>query len=182
MSERTKSLQSHSTKITEKNVQEYIFERFEDVKRIKKIRSLVSFQAANKYMIMSHSQIELKILGNIVASYNKNNFDEIMIEYEKHLKDALQVEPTNKTHSNVIMHIFGYFSSEFNQIEKEKFFELLKKFKESKITIGQILSEINPIVFRFNNTYLASQTYFLLYSDPQPGNIFQMLTKSMDKN
>ena len=182
MSKKTEILHSSSKKVTEKDVKEYIFERFEDVKRNKKIRNLVSFHATNKYMIMSHSQIQLKILGNIVASYKKNNFEDIISKYEKHLKEVLEIKPTNKTHCNVIMHIFGYFSSEFNQVEKEKFFELVKEFKESKITIGQILSEINPIVFRFNNTYLASQTYFLLYSDPQPGNIFQMLTKSMDKN
>ena len=182
MSKKAGILDSPSKKVTEKDAREYILERFEDVKRNKKIRSLVSFHATNKYMIMSHSQIQLKILGNIVASYKKNNFDEIISRYEKHLKEVLEIKPTSKTHSNVIMHIFGYFSSEFNQAEKEKFFDLLKEFKEGKITIGQILSEINPIVFRFNNTYLASQTYFLLYSDPQPGSIFQMLTKSMRKN
>ena len=182
MSKKTEILQSSPKKVTEKDVKEYVFERFQDVKRNKKIRSLVSFQATNKYMIMSHSQIELKNLGNIVASYKKNNFDEIISKYERHLKCALESKPTNKSHSNVIMHIFGYFSKEFNQVEKEKFFEILKQFKDGKITIGQILCEINPIVFRFNNTYLASQTYFLLYSDPQPGNIFQMLTKSTDKN
>ena len=182
MSEEIEILKSTPKMVTEKDVKGYVIERFEDVKRIKKIRSLVSFQATNKYMIMSHSQIELKNLGNIVASYKKNNFDEIISEYEKHLKMALENNPTNKTHSNVIMHIFGYFSKEFNQIEKEKFFDLLKEFKEEKITIGKILCEINPIVFRFNNTYLASQTYFLLYSDPQPGNIFQMLAKKTSKN
>ena len=182
MNKKTEILHSSSKTITEKDVKEYVFERFEDVKRNEKIRSLVSFQATNKYMIMSHSQIELKNLGNIVASYTKNNFGEIISEYENHLKDALEMAPTNKSHSNVIMHIFGYFSKEFSQIEKETFFDLLKRFKEGKITIGQILCEINPIVFRFNNTYLASQTYFLLYSDPQPGNIFQMLTKNTDKN
>ena len=78
------------------------------------------------------------------------------------------------------MHIFGYFSRDFSQIEKEQFLKLLKQFREEKITIGNILSEINPIIYRFNNTYLASQTYFLLYSDPQPGNLFQMLEKKVN--
>ena len=182
MNKKMEILHPSPKRMTEEDVKNYIFERFEDIKRNKKIRSLVSFQATNKYMIMSHSQSELKNLGNIVASYKKNNFEEIISNYEKHLKDALEIKPTNKTHSNVIMHIFGYFSKEFNQVEKETFFGLLKRFKEGKITIGRILCEINPIVFRFNNTYLASQTYFLLYSDSQPGNIFQMLTKNTSKN
>jgi uncharacterized protein YbgA (DUF1722 family) len=162
-------------RISEKDVREYIFEQFDNVKNTNKIKDLVSFQTMNKYMIMCHDQNELKILGNIVASYKKLEFSEIMIEYEKHLKKSFRKEPTIKTHSNVIMHIFGYFSNKFSQKEKEEYFDLLKKFREEKITIGNILSQINPIIYRFNNTYLASQSYFLLYSDIQPGNLFEIL-------
>ena len=59
--------------------------------------------------------------------------------------------------------------------EKEQFFKMLEQFRNKQITIGQLLSEINPIIYRFNNTYLASQTYFLLYADPQPANLFHVL-------
>lgn len=163
-------------KLSEKEVNEYLFERFNDIKK-RKIKDLVTFQAMNKYMLMAHSQDELKKLGNVVASYKKNSFDEIITEYEKHLKIALEKIPTTKTHTNVILHIFGYFSKNFNQTEKEQFFKLLDEFREEKISIGKILSQINPIIYRFNSTYLASQTYFLLYADPQPGNLFQMLSK-----
>lgn len=163
--------------VSEKDVREYVFERFEDVKKSNKIKNLVSFQAMNKYMLMAHDQDELKKLGNIVASNKKNQFSKILLDYEEHLKKSFQSSPTIKKHSNVIMHIFGYFSNSFSQIEKEKFFELLTKFKDEEIQIGEILSEINPIIYRFNNTYLASQTYFLLYSNPQPGNIFKFLSE-----
>jgi len=162
-------------KISEESVKEYIFERYQDVKDSKKIKNLVSFQAMNKYMIMAHDQDELKVLGNIVASYKKDRFSEIIVEYEKHLKKSLEKKPTIKTHSNVIMHIFGYFSKNFSQLEKEQFFDMLKQYREEKITIGNILAEINPTICRFNRTYLASQTYFLIYSDLQEGNIFSFL-------
>ena len=163
-------------RLSEKDIKEYVLERFEDVKQ-GKIKNLVSFQAMNKYMIMAHNQEQLKVLGNIVASYKKISLLDIMSEYEKHLKIALEKPPTPRSHSNVIMHIFGYFSKNFSQPEKEQFFKLLNDFKKEEITIGKILSEINPIIYQFNNTHLASQTYFLLYSDPQPGNLFQMLSQ-----
>jgi uncharacterized protein YbgA (DUF1722 family) len=54
---------------------------------------------------------------------------------------------------------------------------LLTNFKDGKISIGEILCEINPTIYRFNNTYLASQTYFLLYSNPEEGNLFKLLSK-----
>ena len=130
---------------------------------------------------MAHAQNELKILGNIVASNKKVEFAEILMRYEKHLRRSLESEPTSKKHSNVIMHIFGYFSKKLSPLEKELFLDLLKQFREGKITIGNLLSEINPIIYRFNNTYLASQTYFLLYSDPPQNNLFHVLIKKSTK-
>jgi len=163
--------------LSQKDIKGYVFDRFEEVKKSNQIKDLVSFQAMNKHMIMAHNQNELKIMGNIVASNKKIKFSEILEEYEKHLKVALETEPTTKTHSNVILHIFGFFSKDFSQQEKEKFFELLTDFKDKKISIGEVLCEINPTIYRFDNTYLASQTYFLLYSNLENGNLFKLLSK-----
>ena len=177
MNKNQETFNTRNQKISEKQIKDYVIKRFEDVKTSNKIKNLVSFQAMNKYMIMSHDQSELKILGNIVASNKKVQFSEILTEYEKHLKKSFEKIPTTKTHSNVIMHIFGYFSKDFTQLEKEQFFELLKQFQEEKIAIGNILAKINSIIFRFNNTYLASQTYFLLYSEIDQNNLFDVLMK-----
>jgi len=179
MSKKIEALNQDTPKISENDVKEYVYEKFGDVKNSNEIKNLVSFQAMNKYMIMSHNQEELKNLGRIVADYKKGRFSEIITEYEKLLKKALEKEPTIKTHSNVIMHIFGYFSKNFSQLEKELYFDLLKQFQKEKITLGRLLSEINPIIYRLNSTYLASQTYFLLYADPDPGNIFQILASNL---
>lgn len=180
MNKNQESINTKKQKLTEKEIREFVFARFEDVKDENKIKNLVSFQAMNKYMIMAHDQNELKILGNIVASNKKNQFSEILNEYEKHLKKALEKIPTIKTHSNVIMHVFGYFSNNFSQLEKEQFFELLKQFQKEKISIGNILAKITPTIYRFNNTYLANQSYFLLYSDKEEVSLFHMLEKNDD--
>jgi len=168
-------MQNYHKELTQNEIKQFVIERFEDVKKNKKAKELVEFQARNKFLIMAHNQEQLKILGRIVASYKKIKFSEILNEYEKNLNICLEYKPTIKTHSNVIMHIFGFFSKEFTSLEKDKFFELLKEYKNRKIKIGDILAEIHPIVFRFNKTYLASQTYFLLYANSEKGNIFKAL-------
>ena len=168
-------MQNYHKELTQKEINQFVIERFQNIKKSKKVRELVEFQAMNKFLIMAHNQEQLKILGRIVASYKKIKFSDILNEYEKNLNMCLEYKPTIKTHSNVIMHIFGFFSKEFTSLEKDKFFELLKEYKNRKIKIGDILSEIHPIVFRFNKTYLASQTYFLLYANPEKGNIFKSL-------
>ena len=52
--------------------------------------------------------------------------------------------------------------------------EIFAIVKDKKIIIGNILAEIHPIVYRFNKTYLSNQTYFLLYTNPEKGNIFKI--------
>ncbi len=177
VSNKQDTIKEDSPGINEKEITGYVLERFEEVKKSGRVKNLVSFQAMNKYMIMSKDQEQLKILGNIVAKYKRGTIKEVISEYEIHLKKALTKSPSRKTHSNVILHIFGYFSKYLSQNEKKEFFKLLKEFKGNKITIGKALSEINAIIYRFSNTYLASQTYFLLYSDSQTGNIFSFFSK-----
>lgn len=161
--------------ISEQDVKNYVLERFQDVKKSKRIKNLVNFQAMNKYMIMAHDQEQLKKLGNIVASYRKIPFSDILEGYEENLRRSLEKNPTKKMHVNVIMHIFGHFAKKLSQPEKDLFFQLLEEYRKEKTTLGEILVEINPIIFRFNNTYLASQTYFLLYSNIIPGVPFHGL-------
>ena len=175
-------MQDYHKVLTQKEIKEFVLNRFQNVKKSNKVKELVEFQAMNKFLIMAHNQEELKVLGRIVASNKKVKLSEILNDYEKNLNLCLQYKPTNKTHSNVIMHIFGFFSKEFSDLEKEKFFELLKNYKDEKMTIGDILAEIHPIVFRFNKTYLSSQTYFLLYASPEKGNIFKMLQSNDEGN
>ena len=165
--------------VTEKDAIKFVLDRFSHVKNSKRIRELVDFQAMNKYMLMAHNQEELKVLGNLVASHKKIPLSDILDKYEEHLEITLKKEPTIKTHLNVMMHIFGYFSSYFSQLEKDLFYELLRQFKEGQITAGKMLSEIGPLIYTYNDTYLARQTYFLLYADTRPGILFAVLN---DKN
>jgi uncharacterized protein YbgA (DUF1722 family) len=171
-------MQENHKELSEKEVKQFVNKRFQEVKKDNKIKQLVEFQAMNKYLIMAHNQEQLRVLGRSVASNKKIKLSEILIEYENNLRLALQSKPTIKTHSNVLLHIFGFFSNNFSDLEKDKFFELLGNYKNEKITIGNILAEIHPIIYRFNKTYLASQTYFLLYANPQEGNVFKILEEN----
>ena len=165
--------------VSEKDVINFIIDRFSDVKKSKKISDLVEFQAMNKYMLMVHNQEKLKVLGNLVASHKKIPIFDILEQYEEHLKIALGKEPTTKTHLNALMHIFGYFSKHFTLSEKDLFHELLLQFKDGKISAGKILSEIAPLIYMFNDTYLARQTYFLLYADSRPGILFAVFNNKV---
>ena len=151
--------------ITQADIRQYVLERFEEIKENSSMDEIIKFHSHNKYLLMAHNQEKLKILGNIVANHQKKNISELISDYENHLKIILEKTPTVKTHINVLMHIFGFFGKYFNQIQKKEFLDLIKEYREDKITLGRILCLIEPITYQINTTYLVSQTYFLLYAE-----------------
>ena len=170
------------SELTEKDITGYVLERFSELKENSSMENLVNFHSNNKYLIMAHSQIHLKDLGNIVANHEKHPLKKVLWKYEKMLSRTLKIKPTVKTHINVLMHIFGFFGKYLSQKEKSIFMQFIKDYKEGKVKLGKILSEIEPITYKINNLYLVSQTYFLLYSEAKMGNMFQMSSMKPFRN
>lgn len=162
--------------ISESDATKYVLDRFMKTKKTINVNNLIKFHTNNKYFLMAHSQMYLKLLGNIVANHEKKSINEILEEYEENLKNALNQKPTTKSNINVLMDIFGGFSKLFTVEEKDLYLYLVNLYKHEQNTLGKTLSEIEPLVYRFNNTYLASQSYFQLYSDIKKGRLFSILS------
>jgi uncharacterized protein YbgA (DUF1722 family) len=154
-----------ATVLSEPEIVEFVLSRFESLKKEITKNKLVIFHTNNKFLLMSHSQEKLKILGNIVANHQKKSLDEVVIDYENNLIQALSITPTIKRHFNVLLHIYGHFSKNFNQVQDKTFLNLLEQFRNGEATLGAVLWEIDPLVYFYNKTYLLSQTYFLLYAE-----------------
>ena len=65
-------MQENHKELSEKDVKQFVNKIFQEVKNENKIKKLVEFQAMNKYLIMTHNQEQLRVLGRIVASNKKN--------------------------------------------------------------------------------------------------------------
>lgn len=155
----------NTSKITEKDVREYVLERFAEVKIKPKMDEIIKFHSSNKYLLMAHNYENLKVLGNILANHKKENIIDLLPQYEKILKLTLNQNPTVKTHTNVLLHIFGFFKTYFNKSQKEEFLNHIDQYRKNKISLGKILCVIEPETYKINSTYLVSQTYFLLYAE-----------------
>ena len=162
---------SGSICISEDDIIQYTLDMFEKLIKAPSKNKLVQFHTSNKFLLMAHDQDKLRLLGNIVANHQNISLLECMKHYEKYLKDTLSKTPTTKRHINTLMHVFGHFSKDFDKLQKELFLNFLEQFREEKITLGEILWEIEPMIYQYNKTYLASQTYFLLYAEKRPFRI-----------
>jgi len=125
----------------------------------KSMKGLVQFHTKNKFLLMAYSQKELKILGQIIANQEGQMID----DYEKHLFNAFMHIPRSTSNINIFMHAFGYFKKKLIPKEKNFFFEIVEKYSNGKITLSAICLIIKSWIIRFNEDYLAKQTFFESY-------------------
>jgi len=143
----------------------FVFASFRDLKSNPSINKLIEFHSNNKFLLMSYNQKQLKILGNIVASYKKGSLKDIINDYENHLYQAFLKAPRCTSNVNVLQHAFGYFSKHISKKEKDLFLDSIEKFINGKVSINVPITIIKSWIIRFEEDYLKDQTFFNPYPE-----------------
>ena len=138
--------------------------------RSQRISELVRFHTNNKFLLMSYSQKELRILGNTVANHDKKETTQVMQDYQEGLKNAMKNPPKPTNRINVLMHIFGYSAGKLSKKEKEFFNETLELYRDGRIPFTSALQLLRSWTIRFENEYLLYQTYF----EPYPEDLMEL--------
>jgi uncharacterized protein YbgA (DUF1722 family)/uncharacterized protein YbbK (DUF523 family) len=144
--------------------------RFRELKALPRMKDIVSFQAANKLLLMSYNQKELRILGRIVANLEKHPVGIVLSAYEEHLLNALSKPARYTSDINVLMHALGYFSDRLKREEKAFFLDSLERYRGGKIPLSACLSVVRSWIVRFDEPYLEAQTYF----EPYPSGLIEI--------
>jgi len=126
-------------------------------------KNLVLFHSKNKYLFMAYSQNQLKALGKIVANHEHLSTDMMYKQYEEVLGQILKRKPSKGQYTNVLLHIFGYFSDDLKTEEKAYFLDMLSQYRESRIPLMSLLMLLKSWVFRFDIDYLKVQSIFEPY-------------------
>jgi uncharacterized protein YbgA (DUF1722 family) len=126
---------------------------------------------------MAYNQKELKILGQILANQTKN-FKITAEEYEEHLRLALSKKPRYTSNINVLLHTYNHFSKKLNAKEKNYFHHLIEEYRDARIPLSSILILLKDWVMRFDDEFLAKQTFF----QPYPEDLISITDSGKGRN
>jgi len=152
----------------------YTLADFRNVRESDTGNALVDFQGRNKLLLTAYSQIQLHIMGRLVAERKSKPLGETLLEYEKHLGEALKRPPKIGSNYNVLTKAAGYFTSKLTHKEKAFFQEAAEKYKSGLQPLSTPLNILKSWIIRFNEDYLEQQTFF----EPFPEKL--RMTKSED--
>lgn len=132
----------------------------EYVREDKTVSGLTSFQAKHKYMLMAHSPSLYSKLGQIAGNSTKHNIDESLLEYHDLLVRILRTVPTVKKHSNVLLHMLGYFKKNLESWEKQEVLSAVSEYTQGLVTFEVPAVLIQHYARKYNCAYLANQYYW----------------------
>ena len=148
----------------------FLLAKFRELKKEKSIKSLMDFQANNKYLFMSYNKQWLNKLWNIIANYNKKNLDETFENYHVALLELVSKTPLKTNTIDAFMHMKWYFSKTTTSEEKQFFDETINLFKEGRIPFFSIIHIIKSRALRDQNDYILNQTIL----NPFPKDLLEL--------
>ena len=123
------------------------------------IGDLVAFHTAHKLLILSHSEKIYREMGRLVAQAKTLVKEEAFSTYEQLLMEALKRQSTLKKHTNVLMHMLGYFKQQLSADEKSELIEIIERFKMGYLPLIVPITLLNHYVRKYGESYLAGQFY-----------------------
>jgi uncharacterized protein YbgA (DUF1722 family)/uncharacterized protein YbbK (DUF523 family) len=124
---------------------------------------LVTFHTANELLLMAYHRTELRHLGRVLANAGGKALHELLAAYEEGLGRALAQPARRASHVNVLLHALGFFAARLTAHEKALFLDHLDQYRENRLPLDELLTVARAWITRFQQPYLAAQTYFEPY-------------------
>lgn len=130
---------------------------------------LLAFHSRYKLLLLAHSQPLYRQLGPFVAKFDKwDDLDAFFIEYRSRLMELLSQPATTQNHTNVLMHMQGYFNRYLTAEQKKSFTATLLGYRHGEFTLTQAISCLKGYLVQYPDDYLSQQYYFAHYPDALP--------------
>ncbi|MHC8405884.1 YbgA family protein [Pseudomonas sp. TMB3-21] len=128
---------------------------------------LTQFHARYKYLLMAHSPLHYKTLGNLLGNMGHTDPQELGPRYFSELMAALKTCATRRTHTNVLQHISGYLKQAISAEDKQEMQHVIGQYRQGIVPLVVPLTLLKHHFRLHPDPYIAQQVYL----QPHPENL-----------
>jgi len=122
------------------------------------------FHARHKYTLMAHTYQGYRELGRFLADAHSMPLDELMPEYLQRLMEFLKMKAGRKSHTNTMLHIFGYLKKAIDSECKQELLDSIEQYRRGEVHLVVPLTLLKHYLKRHGSDYINEQVYL----DPYP--------------
>lgn len=154
-------------------IRENFVERIYTLYELNKLRQsgltrggLIGFHSRYKLLLLAHSQPQYRELGRFVADIeNWDSLDDFFVEYRMRLIALLEHQATRRNHTNVLMHVQGYFRRQLNPRQRQELSGLIDRYRQGTQPLLAPITLLKHYMAEYPDAYLAQQRYFEPYPE-----------------
>lgn len=124
---------------------------------------IVAFHSRYKLTLMAHNPEAYRTLGQMVAGIGRQDIQEFYAQYRLSLMQALAGRASRKNHTNVLMHLQGYFKKVLDKPRKAELSRLIDEYRKGELPLLVPLTLIKHYQQHYPDPYLVQQRYLEPY-------------------
>ncbi|MEG5997736.1 DUF523 and DUF1722 domain-containing protein [Enterobacter ludwigii] len=131
-------------------------------------RALLDFHGRYKLQLLAHHQAGYREIGPFVATLHEwEDLDAFFVAYREKLMTILKKPSSRKNHTNVLMHIQGYFRNQLNSRQRGELRDVILHYRNGQLPILAPITLLKHYLAEYPDRYLMTQNYF----DPYPDDL-----------
>lgn len=123
------------------------------------ISSLVEFHSQYKFLVLAYKPDIYRQMGRVVANAKQGDLNTTLSEYQSLMMTALSRAATRKRHTNVLMHIQGFFKKQLSKEDKQELSLQIEFYRLGLVPLLAPLTLMKHHLKRFPNEYIERQSY-----------------------
>ncbi|WP_044175932.1 YbgA family protein [Phytobacter massiliensis] len=136
---------------------------------------LLAFHSRYKLQLLAHCQPGYREIGPFVARIHEwDDLEAFFVAYREKLMAILKKPASRKNHTNVLMHIQGYFNKQISARQRAELRDVIINYRAGKLPILAPLTLLKHYLAEHPDRYLQTQNYF----DPYPDSLCLRLAVS----
>ncbi|WJV55206.1 DUF523 and DUF1722 domain-containing protein [Prodigiosinella aquatilis] len=128
--------------------------------------ALVNFHSRYKLLLLAHSQPGYRELGRFVAAMEQwDSLADFAAEYRLRLMELLSHPASRRNHTNVLMHVQGYFRRQLTTLQRQELAHLIERYRQGMQPLLAPITLLRHYLSEYPDAYLSQQRYFEPYPE-----------------
>ena len=125
---------------------------------------LLEFHTGHKYLVMSHSPVRYRGLGQMLSDLTRASLADIADSYIASLMQTLSIPATRKRHTNVLQHLLGYLKNTLDSAHRTDLNETIDAYRRGEYPLVVPIRLLQHHFSMHPHPYIRQQVYL----DPHP--------------